>query len=182
MASSCTSPQLNPSKRCLIAPACPVCIMPLFFCRVEGVNCVVRGSLTFLHPPATLCISPNRTTVAWQPFCAQAPHPHFKDLAEESVPWLLSPFVCARCLAHWSDPDGWKVNMVMGKSNLWGLQGLFSHSAVCQRGIRHCVAKFYLATQSYRNSSLSLNCFVPQVWVKNTFILQSIFPCLWCCE
>lgn len=179
MASSCASPQLNPSKRCLIAPACPVCIMPLFFWWVEGVNCVVRGSLTSLRPPATLCISPNRTTVAWQPFCAQVP-PHFKGLAEESVPWLLSPFVSARCLAHWSSADGWKVNIVMGKVTCECCKDLF-RTQLCVF-FSAAYIEFYLETQSYRNTEFTLLFCATFMSEKYIYPSKHLPPCLWFCQ
>lgn len=120
---SMASSSASPSKRSLIAPACPVCIMPLFFCWVEGVNCVVRGSLALLHPStsdivhqpqlhcrmaAILCPSPPPTTKAWlRKVCHGSCLPLFVFAA------LLTGLVLTAESEHGD-----------GESKLWVLQGL----------------------------------------------------------
>lgn len=122
---SMASSSASPSKRSLIAPACPVCIMPLFFCWVEGVNCVVRGSLALLHPSTSDIVHQPQLLCRMAAILCPSHPPHYKGLAKESVPWLLSSFVCVPCAAL-------LTGLVLtaesehgdGESKLWVLQGL----------------------------------------------------------
>lgn len=157
------------SKHCLIAPAWPVRIMPLFFCWAEGVNCVVRGSLTFVHPPASLCIRPNRRDCCMAAIlCPSAPtllqRPGWRNVCHGSC----LPFVCAHCLAHWSDPTAGKWTWWWGKVNfckdlLHTLSTQHTLNSICE----HITYPTVLCHICERRTHSSC---------------KEFFPCLWFCH